>query len=203
MTYMSPNITIDWQNLGTLSSKKYTCGYCGNPLASNRGYAGQYRLEGNNIGGRVGYIYICHYCHCPTFFDIDSKQHPGHPFGNAVEHIPSKEVENLYNEARNCFVCGAYTASVLCCRKLLMNIAVSLEAAVGLNFKEYVDFLYAKNYIPPGGKDWVDYIREKGNDANHEIALMIEEDAKKLVDFSEMLLKIIYEYPEKGKRKKV
>jgi len=76
-----------------------------------------------------------------------------------------------------------------------MNIAVSKGATEGQNFTYYVEFLSDKNYIPPDGKEWVDYIRKKGNEANHEITIMKEEDAKDLINFIEMLLKFIYEFP--------
>ena len=42
---------------------------------------------------------------------------------------------------------------------------------------------------------WVDHIRKKGNEANHEITLMTDKDAKDLIVFLEMLLKFIYELP--------
>lgn len=96
---------------------------------------------------------------------------------------------------------GGHTAAVLCCRKLLMHIAVSTGAKAGLPFIEYVEFFAAHNYIPPGASDWVDHIRRKGNEANHEIVIMSAEDAKDLLNFSEMLLKMIYEFPAAAKRK--
>ena len=43
-------------------------------------------------------------------------------------------------------------------------------------------------------KNWGDHIREKGNDANHEIRMMEREDAERLIRFSEMMLKTMYEY---------
>lgn len=47
---------------------------------------------------------------------------------------------------------------------------------------------------------WVDYIRRRGNEANHEIALMYSGDAEALVAFVEMILKFIYEFPSKVPR---
>jgi hypothetical protein len=35
----------------------------------------------------------------------------------------------------------------------------------------------AKGYVPPNGKAWVDVIRTKGNEANHQIQLMNAGDA--------------------------
>jgi len=54
-----------------------------------------------------------------------------------------------------------------------------------------------REIVPPGGHGWVDHIRKKGNEANHEIVLMSEDDAKDLISFAEMLMKFIYEFPAK------
>ena len=75
-----------------------------------------------------------------------------------------------------------------------MNIAVQKEASENLTFIEYVEYLSSKGYVPPDGKDWVDHIRQKGNEATHEIKLIEKKDAEDLVVFSEMLLKFIYEF---------
>jgi len=80
-----------------------------------------------------------------------------------------------------------------------MHIAVEKGADEGLKFIQYIEYLDGRNYIPPDGREWVDYIRKKGNDANHEIIIMTMEDAKDLVSFTGMLLKIIYEFPSKVK----
>lgn len=143
-------------------------------------------------------IYICHKCTRPTFilsqFDI---QVPGVPFGESVSSISDKSVADLYNEARRCCQVNSYTATVLCCRKMLMNIAVSKGAEKDKSFKFYVDYLSSEGYIPPDGKAWVDHIREKGNEANHDIQIMSQNDAEELLSFIEMLLKFIYEFPAK------
>jgi len=112
-----------------------------------------------------------------------------------VDHVASQEVENLYEEARNCMKVSAYTAAVMCCRKLLMNVAVSEGADEGKTFAYYVTYLADEGHIPLKAEAWVDHIRDKGNEANHEIQIMSREDAERLVRFSEMLLRIMYEYP--------
>jgi hypothetical protein len=76
-----------------------------------------------------------------------------------------------------------------------MNIAVQQGADEGKKFIEYVEYLAANGYVPPNGKPWVDHIRKKGNEATHEITLMGSDDATELIQFSEMLLKFIYEFP--------
>ena len=191
-------VRLNWFNIGVLPSKSYICGNCGNSLASADGFSAYFPPDQSNI---VACIYICHFCFRPTYFDIEGNQIPGSLYGNKVNNIPS-DVETLYNEARNCTSCNAYTASVLCCRKLLMNIAVSKGAEEGLKFIEYVEYLSNKHFIPPDGKDWVDHIRTKGNEATHEISIMKKEDAEELITFIEMLLKFIYEFPATIKSKK-
>lgn len=82
------------------------------------------------------------------------------------------------------------------CRKILMHIAVDLGEKPGLSFVAYVDFLANNHYIPPKGRHWVDHIRKKGNEANHEIAIMLESDSKDLIGFVEMLFRFNYEFPQ-------
>jgi len=176
---------------GDLPSRGYICGYCSQPLASARGWAAS--KEGHP--SIMAYIYVCHHCTGPTFIDHEGKQWPGVVFGNSVQDIPEKTVLDLYEEARRATGAGAYTAAVLCCRKLLMHIAVAKGAAGGGSFASYVDYLSVNHYISPEAKDWVDHIRDKGNEANHEIVIMPADDAKDLITFCEMLLKTIFEFP--------
>ena len=106
-----------------------------------------------------------------------------------------KTLGALYQESRTCVAASAYTSSILTCRKLLMNIAVSQGADEGKRFIDYVDYLSENGFVPPNGKAWVDHIRKKGNEATHEIRLMQRADAIELINFTEMLLKFIYEFP--------
>jgi hypothetical protein len=81
-----------------------------------------------------------------------------------------------------------------------MHIAVAKGDKPGKNFIEYVEYLSTKGYVPPDAKTWVDHIRTKGNEANHEIVIMSEEEAKDLISFAEMLLKLVYEFPASSKK---
>jgi hypothetical protein len=145
-------------------------------------------------------IYIYPVCDIPTFFLRDASgllvQIPDTPFSSTVNHLP-EDIRNLYDEARGCMAINAYTASVLASRKLLMNIAVAKGAAEGLRFIEYVDYFVDQHFVPPNSREWVDHIRKKGNEATHEIALMGREDAEELLTFLEMLLKFIFEFPNR------
>jgi len=175
----------EWLSPHEMDPMDYQCGYCGNQVASNKGHAERYGLG----------VYFCPRCQGPTYIQKYTKlQVPGVPYGEPVRNLPS-DVAVLYNEARGVMAVNAFTSSVLACRKLLMHVAVEKGAKPNLRFIEYVEYLDQKGYIPPDGKDWVDHIRTKGNDANHEIQVMTQKDAEDLLDFSEMLLKFVYEFP--------
>lgn len=182
---------LDWRSRGGLESKSYKCGYCGQSLASNEGYF----ATSINGGSAIAYLYVCHFCHQPTFFSQEGKQFPGVTYGNEVTGIDEQEVEKLYDEARRCFGASAYSAVVMLSRKLLMHIAVNKGAEEKKRFEYYVNYLSEKNLIPEGSKGWVDKIRNVGNSENHEIKISTKEEAEKILKFTEMLLKIIYEFP--------
>jgi len=185
-------LLIKWQNPSSLESRSYVCGYCEDRVGPDTGYFATVQQGGASLGNFS--VYICSSCRQPTYCDLERVHHPGVPYGKDVESLPD-DVGGLYSEARRAYSVGAYTASVLACRKILMNVAVSKEAEEGLRFIEYVEFLAAKGYVAPDGKPWVDHIRTKGNEATHEIALMEAGDAEELLTFAEMLLKFVYEFP--------
>ena len=109
-----------------------------------------------------------------------------------------KNVNDLYEEARRCAgAASAPTAAVLLCRKILMHIAVEKGAKAGDTFISYIDHLQAKGYIPPDGREWVDYIRRRSNDANHDVIEFTPEDAAALIELTQMLLRIICEFPRR------
>lgn len=182
-------LETEWQNTVGINSTSYICGYCRNPIASNIGYA---------TGHRGQRIILCHKCNRPTYISGD-KQYPGVPFGSDVSDAVDEDIKNLYDEARFATSVNSYTLTVLACRKLLMHIAVSQGAKEGLSFAQYVDYLDENHFTPPNSKDWVDHIRKKGNEANHEIVMMKKNDAEELLEFIHMILTFLYEYPARIK----
>ncbi|MDC0002851.1 DUF4145 domain-containing protein [Porticoccaceae bacterium] len=177
---------MGWSGVNNLTSKQFTCGHCGNIIATKKGFFSDNRQ----------FLYICSHCDQPTHFDKNGGQYPDVAPGNDVGHLP-EELAALYKEARNCVAASSYTGAVLLCRKLLMNIGVKQGAEEGKPFIHYVNYLAEQGFIPPNGKGWVDHIRKKGNEATHEIALMSKPDYEDLIAFSEMLMKFIYEFPNK------
>ena len=181
-------LRLAWGAVSGVHPRKYTCGHCGALVGPNQGFKGQ-----DAPTKTQAIIYICTHCSEPTYF-CNSKQIPGSKYGDDIAKLPD-DVRKLYDEIRLCYQASAYTSAVLCSRKLLMHIAVEKEAEEGKNFVYYVEYLNEKHYIPPDGTGWVDLIRTKGNEANHEIRIADSDDAKKLIAFVAMLLRFVYEFP--------
>ncbi|MFD2756740.1 DUF4145 domain-containing protein [Comamonas terrae] len=180
-----------WSKLSALPNRSFVCGFCSHRVSSIVGYSKNAQRDGS--GQIIGALHICPNCTGPNYFFADSR-FPSPALGNEVNNVPA-DLYELYQEARRCTGEGCYTAAVLICRKMLMNIAVTQGADEGKAFIHYVSFLADNGYVPPNGRHWVDHIRKKGNEATHEIAIMKEEDAKDLIVFIEMLLRFIYEFP--------
>ena len=189
---------FNWKQEQSINSRSFICSFCGESVGSDKGWI----ATPPNSNTYMASIHICHKCGKPTFIDENGQQWPAAVFGEAVQHIPDKTIELLYDEARRASGAGSYTAAVLCCRKLLMHIAVSKGASPDLTFLKQVEFLAENHYIPPDAKDWVDHIRTTGNEANHEIVIMKREDAEDLLEFMEMLLKFIYQFPATAQRRR-
>lgn len=188
-----------WEYIQIIPSESFVCGNCGKLVASNQGYenATKHPQKGRSVMAR---IHVCHFCNKPTYLKgsgRDKEQVPGSSFGEFVRYIETEEVQKLYDEARSCVKVGAYTASAVCCRKLLMNLAVSKEAEEDKSFAYYVTYLAKQGFLPTKSEAWLTYIKDKGNEANHEIRIMSAEEAEQLIEFTGMILKIMYEFPAK------
>lgn len=195
----------DWKNLQNIRQIRYVCGYCGTDTTPAYSWLSDPYSEDRTY---QGYVAICTNCNQPSFLDVDISRNdfrarsvtPSSKIGKEIDGLP-EDVLKLYDEARKCSSSGAYTAAVLTCRKILMHVAVEKGAASNKSFFEYVQFLAEKNYIPVDGHDWVDFIRIKSNEANHEIQVMNFEDAEDLITFTEMLLRLVYEFKNRLTRK--
>ena len=184
-----------WEEAGRIPTQSWTCGYCGREVASNVGWA---MTDGIRHEVHLGAVAICPRCTLPSFLS-DDYQMPPIPYGSPVDHLP-EDVNELYEETRRAMGAGSPTAASMAGRKLLMSVAVDRGAPADQNFAAYVLWLAENGFVTPSMKSWVDEIRELGNDANHEIELMTPEAAEELLTFVEMLLRVVYEYPERGQR---
>jgi hypothetical protein len=125
---------------------------------------------------------------------------PTGPYGRSVPAAPN-EIRLLYDEARHCCATGAYSSAVLMCRKLLMHISHDLSdgdlEGKNLRFVQYVEWLGKHHYLPRDGADWVDWIRQRGNQENHELVVANQDDAEQLIDLLYGLLLWNYELHSK------
>lgn len=178
---------LQWAQSIQLTPRRYNCGHCGNSELSDRGFP----TQDQKIG-----VWLCPECTFPSFLAYDD-QCPGPTAGKLIAHLPP-EIDNLYEEARDCLTVSAFTGTVLLCRKLLMNVAVSQGAVVNLSFQAYVDYLLNAHLVPSNARQWLDSIRKKGNDATHEIPQTNREDAVTILEFTDMLLRLTYELPQRA-----
>jgi hypothetical protein len=179
------NLAVEWQHVQQFKPHRFRCGHCDRDVASDRGFS-------SSEGAKR--IIMCPSCARPTLF-ADDEVFPLPRPAEGVEYLPT-DVAGLYEEARSA-AGRAPTAAVLALRKLLMHVAVDVGAKPNQNFVAYVDYLADHHHIPPSARNWVDHIRRKGNEANHDIVLVTPPDAEELLQFSEMLLKIVYEFPKR------
>ena len=182
---------MKWTNVSDIQEKDYSCGYCGKDVGPSKGF-----VESSGATNKC-FIYICPRCSKPTFIDGQKNQTPKPLYGNNVDGISDNNIKSLYHEARECVSVGAYTAAVMVCRKILMNLAVQHKADENKTFAHYVDYLVTNGFVPPQGKTWVDAIRLKANEATHEIPIIGIKDAYLILDFTEQLLRNNYELPYK------
>ena len=175
-----------WQQAIGVNAAKYRCGYCSSDVASGSGW----QTDGNNA-----FLRICPHCNGPTFFAVGGVQWPGAKEGAPISNLPP-DVQAIYEEARSGIAGNAFTGAVMLCRKILMHTAVEKGADENKSFQEYVKWLIDERYAPRGAEEWLDYIRDRGNEANHEIVVMNKDDAQGVIRFTEALLRGVYELPK-------
>jgi len=99
-----------------------------------------------------------------------------------------------YRSALASLCVGAYTPTAMVCRKLLMNMPVSLGTEPGKSYQSYVEYLYERRYIDWWNRGWVTAIRLHGNRANHSTAPVGRRRATISFMLTTELLRRIYEH---------
>lgn len=184
---------IRWCKTEELSSKSFRCWNCGKEISANRGY---YSLFENSNYLSNGKIYICHLCSAPNIFDYYDNPVIGAPIGDSVKYLP-QDVECIYEEARNCMGIGAYTATIMLLRKILMAVAVDDGADKGATFKEYLEYLCKEKLIHKKQTKQAEKVKDLGNDANHKIECRTKEEAEMLLNFVQQFLITNYEFADR------
>ena len=67
----------NWNNITKINPRKYICGYCGDKVASEKGW--HFTIT---IGVVNAWLFACPSCQKPTFFGSENEQMPGISFGN-------------------------------------------------------------------------------------------------------------------------
>lgn len=185
---------IDWLNISKINPCIYECGWCHRHVNTTRGWQGVTR----DAFGQINQVFILVVCNCeyPTFLDLSQGiQLPGPLLGDKISKLPAN-IDALYSEIQRASSVNAYTLVILGCRKLLMHIAVELGAKENLKFIEYVKWFEDNHYAPPKATKWIAKIKDKGNEANHELTLYTQKDAEEILKLCQMLMKFNYEYSE-------
>ncbi len=195
----TPHLIGSWNNAMTVSAaSQWRCGFCNQLTRSAVGF-----YAGSN---QVSRIQICGNCNYPTLFvfvDGETQQRPAAaPAGEPIRNL-APDVDQLFSQARAALSARAPVAAALTCRKILHHVAVEKRRVKEPTFAKFdkfvqaIEWLDANGYLPPGAKDsWVDFIRKRANEENHEIVLITQQEAEKLVELTWHLLKHIYDLPK-------
>jgi hypothetical protein len=105
------------------------------------------------------------------------------------------DLQRLFDEAAKAFAAGAYTASAMAARKVLMACACEKGAKEGENFLDYVTHITDKVLLYPPAKASIDRIRTIGNEANHKVAFVSRDDAQRALEIVRYMLNTIYALP--------
>lgn len=125
----------------------------------------------------------------------DVRQFPEHCEFQAGERWPD-DLTKLFDEAAKSFSATAYTSTSMVCRKILMSCACREGAKEGESFAFYVDYIIANVFPLPKAKSTIDAIRQIGNEANHKVAFVTRDDAKRALKIINYLLTSIYSLPD-------
>jgi hypothetical protein len=105
------------------------------------------------------------------------------------------DLAKLYDEGAKSYAAGAFTASSMVCRKLLMACACHENADDGKPFTTYVDYITGTVLTFPRAKDAIDAIRTIGNEANHQVQFVGQGEAKRAMQIVTYMLNTIYSLP--------
>ncbi len=190
----------------------YVCGWCGDRSPGAGGLETKTHFflpwrPGQEEGTAevlyvTAHLRICEHCGRPTFIETFhgypelTRQHPSPAFGAQLASLPA-DLSSLYEEARRCMSVYAYTSAVMIARKMLLHIAAERGAPKDAleRFVLALKYLEQCGEIPKSHRRWVDRIKDVGNDANHEIRLITRQEAEDVMQFTEMLLKVVYVLP--------
>lgn len=200
---LSTEMVLNWQGTATLKLFKFQCGYCQQFVASERGFNAS--ITPNAQESRAGAKAISHQAYvCPNCFGVttvlDGVVVGPHPaYGQPIDHLPG-DIAKVWQECRNCMQASAFTGAVLLCRALITHIAVEKGAKARCTFAEGLKHLQDGQWLPKDSDEWVDRIRSEGNKGNHERVVFDKPAAEDVMDFTDMLLRLTYNFQHRAKK---
>lgn len=151
------------------------CGKCGNAIF----------IKQNNIGN------MCE----GDIWDSPILLYPCRDFQTNPD--APKLIRNSYEEAGRCFRANAYPATAIICRKILEGICEEHKMS-GRNLANSLEKMKNNNIIDERLFEWADALRLAGNEAAHDVKVMISyEDAKDILDFTTAIIDYIYSFRNK------
>lgn len=174
--------------------RPYPCGACGKDTNGRVVATAKRECDGA----------VVHWCICTC-----SKEEPTTIIergGTVVSQLPEArefqvgerwppELEQLFEEAAKAYAAGAFTASAMVSRKILMACACHEGDTDGKKFVDYVDYITNKVLTFPKAKDSIDKIRGIGNEANHKVFFVGRDDARRALSIVSYMLATIYSLP--------
>lgn len=130
----------------------------------------------------------------------DSRPAPGTRPLDTPDYVP-EDAARTWNEVRDCLSVGAYTATVMLCRKILFHVAVDEglpekgDNGRAPTFAAALAYLEAEGVLTRKMRPWVTRVKDVGNEANHEIAGHDENEALTIAKFTREILYLAYTLP--------
>jgi hypothetical protein len=189
------------------------CGHCGKSVTFiPRSFQSRFEYGDQDDKYAVYEALECPNCRRGTVANpVPGNDEPSAQSGKRVKHmydlapgeLPAPFVEGMPEELSDCWrevlktgQAGAWTASELMCRKMLMHIAVhQFDADEGEPFTKYIKALDDARFFPSMLQPVLDGIRERGNRATHDIAKSTREQSIKTIRITHHVLRTIYELP--------
>lgn len=190
---LGTNISLSQFGIAT-KHKTYSCGSCGGTTTGRVLCEVERRIDSAKI--------LWCWCSCekaePTILiekdgAVMTQLPTAREFHKASDWPP--DLATLYEEAAKAYSAGAYTASSMICRKLLMACACDKGEADGKPFTAYVDFITSNVIAYPQAKAAIDAIRTIGNEANHHVTFVNQADATRAMKIVTYMLNTIYSLP--------
>jgi hypothetical protein len=177
-----------------ITHRDFDCGACGQPTNGRIIASMKRKFDGATL-------WFC-VCSCPRREGALMVSKGGvtiSQFPEAREfHVGANwppDLSQLFEEGARAYAAGAYTATAMVARKLLMVCACHEGDTDGKRFVEYVNYITGSVIAFPKAKDSIDKIRGIGNEANHNLTFVSRDDARRAMSIVTYMLNTIYSLP--------